>query len=169
MITNTSSATKCGLFLLFCALSSCDAPHRVQILDELNGGISQKEFLNIEKEKGVATLVESDSLPKNDPRPPYSHDIYEINGYKLFGETGTIHAKFFNDKLYSVTFYPNDAGRFQMALDQKYHVSILKGKSWRRSANVLIHHDVNYLKREYFSFEDIDIQGEYDDWISKYS
>lgn len=79
---------------------------------------------------GMQWKTEQNHLPHVPGRPPYDFDTLTVEGPKHFGASGTLVLEFFNDRLYSVTFRPEDAKSYLAQLRrqklelQRTHVSV---------------------------------------------
>ena len=121
----------------------------------------------VKNNNGDWKVIESSTLEKTDLRPPYSYVRIVSNNFfeKRFpGKTNLI---FFNDRLMTVLFYPNDWSKYEKYL---YPNQATKKDGWKKTnGNLQIRINRNYNGDRYISWEDIKLSSEMRNWIAKYS
>jgi hypothetical protein len=82
--------------------------------------------------------------------------------------TGKLRASFFNDRLMSVWFYPNDIEEFEGILKEKYDI-ILKNRENITIDCVEINRWIDFEGNESFGWSDLKLVKEQNDWISQHA
>jgi hypothetical protein len=136
-------------------------------------------------------IVESNKTESNDPRPPYALVVIEVSELQDLGEKGRAKFYFFNDRLMSVSFYPKDIEHYRKKLTSERNAHFVKTE-WTflsllskiignenpefsgplvapLSNNTRVTFQNDYLGKFYFSFEDIRLVDQHQNWILKYS
>jgi hypothetical protein len=57
-------------------------------------------------------VIENSSLASGDKRPPFSIYVVAIDNYSHLGHSGTLHLKFFNNRLAEARFYPSNFDKY---------------------------------------------------------
>lgn len=57
-------------------------------------------------------VIESSNLAPGDKRPPFSIHVVAIDNYSHLGHSGTLHLKFFNNRLAEARFYPSSFDQY---------------------------------------------------------
>jgi hypothetical protein len=104
----------------------------------------------------------------NDPRPPFRIYATVIHGYQHLGFTGDLKLTFFNDRLMSATFYPDDfegyVKRVRTTVPQ-----LAESKSVPLPPHSQVTLGTDYQQRKYISWEDARLVEEMSIWIKRYS
>ena len=80
-----------------------------------------KSFEDIVISKTDTLIVfENSKLSENDTRPEFSIYTVILPEFKIENTIGKLKANFFNDRLMTVSFYPNDKENFEKILLKKY-------------------------------------------------
>jgi hypothetical protein len=119
---------------------------------------------------GYEWIVKEDSKsPQYDSRPPFDILTISIKKYNYLGFSGELVLNFFNNRLMSTWFYPDDISSFfkklkiQLGTDMMSQSEITFGKytkMWK---------DKDYQDRIYIGWHDIRLIEENNRWISRYS
>ncbi len=113
-------------------------------------------------------LVTDSRLPPGDPRPAYDWLTVSLAGYADLDRTGELVLTFFNDRLASTTFYPDDPEGYMARLG----ISALRydtGAEVRRPPFTLIRAATDYHGRRFVSWEDERLRRQADRWIMRFS
>lgn len=113
-------------------------------------------------------VIENSKLSDTDKRPPF--DIYTISipEFKHLGLSGQLRASFFNNRLQSIWFYPDNVDEYLKELDNDLKINLKEEKEIRIDC-VSITKWTDFKDDLYFSWTDTRLQQEQNDWISKYS
>jgi len=166
------------ILLVFFSFTSCNQKEKTQ--DEIKSSptilmFGLKSYTSIDKihkkinqKNGTWTIIENNKLAKNDKRPRYEIFTVSTNAFKDNKIAGITVLEFFNNRLMSVTFYPNNWTKYKKYLEKK-NINILNNQ-WKDTKNgVTIRINEDNQKKHYFETEDTTLIKEYNDWIAKYS
>lgn len=127
---------------------------------------SFEEF--VDSKTDTIIVFENSKLLENDTRPEFSIYTVILPNFKIENTTGKLRASFFNDRLMTLSFYPNDKGKFEKVLLKKYDL-ILKNRENITINCVEINRWTDFEGNEYFGWSDLKLVKEQNDWISQYS
>ena len=148
---------------------NCDSDDPKELIGNFSSYQSIKDFESTVKKKADTIIVFEDSkLSENDSRPEFSIYTVIIPEYKFDNVTGKLRASFFNDRLMTVWFYPNDNKEFETLIKDKYDIN-LKNKESQIFHCVKVHRWTDFEGNEYFGWSDLKLVKEQNDWISRYS
>jgi hypothetical protein len=150
-------------------LAACDYlpigdPNAGLLMDRFMSGSSpEKALAGLPKR---LTVVEDQSDPGNDKRPPYSMYTVAFEGISYCGQQGELQLSFFNGKLYKVVFHPTDptACRVSFASSEVRVDEDLELKD----ANVSLLTAEDWRGRRYVSWSNRRSAAELDNWIATY-
>lgn len=123
---------------------------------------------NVKTETDSIVVIENSKLSDTDARPEFSIYTVMLPDYKIGNITGKIKARFFNNRLMSVWFYPNDYDGFEKLLKERYDIH-LKNREKTIINCVEINRWTDFEGNEYFGWSDVKLVKEQNDWISKHS
>ena len=113
-------------------------------------------------------VFENSKLPKTDLRPEFSIYTIILPEYKIENVTGELEASFFNDRLMSVRFYPNDIKEFESLLKRKHNINLENRENISIDC-VEINRWTDFEGNEYFGWSDMKLIKEQNDWISQHA
>ena len=113
------------------------------------------------------TVTEDSRLAPNDRRPPFSILSAVIRSYQHKGHRGELHLTFFNSRLMSTVFYPQDAAAYRARIGDFPSRDNLRGELW--SKHLRVWSAVDYRQREYFLWGDDRLLDQRERWIMRYS
>lgn len=127
------------------------------------------EFQKLISRTYDTTIVfENSKLHDSDKRPPF--DIYTVivPDYKHLGHTGKLRASFFNNRLESVWFYPDNLDEYLSRLDKELNINF---KSEKETTNnyIRVYNAIDFQNNAYVGWIDTRLEKEKDIWISKYA
>lgn len=164
------------LFLTIVCLSNCQnsatycsgtAP--AHLIDNFYSYQTIAAFEKIIKSTYDSIIVfENSKLLETDKRPPFSIYTILIPEYRHMGFSGKLRASFFNNRLQSTWFYPDNVEEYSKKLnkdlninltdEKEMHIVCIRVFKWTDSKDEL-----------YFGWTDIRLREEQNNWISKYS
>lgn len=155
------------LFLLACCNAheansvnlAFDFKSRTSILDV------QGQVINL---GAVWGEVEVNSLDKQDKRPPYELLKVKIDRYRN-DLNGDFFLYFYNKKLMSVRFYPNDWSAFKKHLENELNEKPINSEFEKKRDNLHIHVSKDAYNKIYIEWEDIGLKEDMSEWLAKYS
>lgn len=113
-------------------------------------------------------IVEDSGKDHDSSRPPFAIFTATIHGYKTGGDAGDLKVTFFNNRLMSTWFYPDNPERFADDLDRS-----LPSLKEHGSASIfpftVVTSARDYKGKSYFSWEDSRLASEVATWIRRYS
>ncbi|WP_438711290.1 hypothetical protein ACSTS3_22565 [Aquimarina muelleri] len=101
-------------------------------------------------------------------RPEFSIYTIILPEYEIENISGKLRASFFNDRLMSVWFYPNDIRRFKSYLKDVYNINLENRENITIDC-VEINHWTDFEGNEYFGWSDLNLVKEQNDWISQHA
>ena len=129
--------------------------------------MSPSQLLRQLGDQGSRTIVTEDSkLPGNDRRPRFDMYTIEIPDREFCGQKGTLRLLFFNDRLASPWFYPEQS---QPCLQHLRGSGVTVSDKQTTVGNIITWFGTDYRGRPYVAWEDRRLREEQDRWISKYS
>jgi hypothetical protein len=165
-----------AIFLISCEEywqrpSFLDVPvERSRLVDGISSYISiseARELLGILAAKWEV-VEDSGREPTKDSRPPFRFYTALVRGYEFLGFKGDLKLTFFNDRLMTSVFYPDDFTGFVRSVSTS-----LLGLVEKKSAHVLPFTEVtlgiDHQKRDFISWEDVRLTKEMSIWIKRYS
>lgn len=157
----------CFIFALF----GCDAQRVVpttELMPGIRSHISTEEARKQIRSAERWRVLEDTKTPNDDKRPPYHLLGVAIDKYVDLEEPGTLHLQFFNDRLMSATFYPQNAERYLASLKEKRGLDV-SGAQTASAGGTSIQHAIDFRGQPYISYVDKVLQKELDLWIRRYS
>lgn len=176
-VTNHNMKTTTYIFLLTLLLFSgcsgtdynCQSDKPKILIGNFRSYQTFKEFEKYLFDKADTIIVfENSRLSESDTRPEFSIYTVIIPNYKLENVNGKLRASFYNDRLMSIWFYPDNISKFNEILESKYDISI-KGNEDIMRGCLRINHWTDFEGNEYYGWSDLMLINEQNDWISKYS
>ena len=114
------------------------------------------------------TVLEKSNLPKGDPRPPFGIFRICVSEFVHLQEHGQLELTFFNDRLQSTSFYPEDLDAYLTALE-KAGISINEGQELTLPPYTEVWCSRDYLGRPYVAWIDKRLLKQEERWISRYA
>ena len=111
-------------------------------------------------------VTEDSKLPASDRRPRFDIYTVEVPDREFCGEKGTLRLLFFNDRLASTWFYPEQS---ESCLQHLRSSGIMVSDKQTTVGDTIIWSSTDYKGRRYVAWEDRRLREEQDRWISKYS
>lgn len=171
---------RCSAVMAVVLLSACEeyqsAPSFVEVEQErtalIAGLTSYQTISDVRSALGPLTekweILEDSGKGAKSSRPPFEIFTAVVHGYTHEGFRGSLRLMFFNNRLMSTWFYPDDPASYRKALSVA--VPALKE---RESINVapftLISIATDHQGKQYFAWEDSRLQKEVSIWIKRYS
>jgi hypothetical protein len=120
------------------------------------------------KSRGVTwTTIEDSHLPPGDRRPPFDILTISVSRQAHLGHTGELVFHFFNNRLTSTWFFPDDPTSFTRTLETTMKTAIRPEATVPPFTRVWTHKD--YQDRIYIAWEDTRLAEEQSSWIASYS
>lgn len=107
--------------LVVYTVTGCDESESTPLIGSIPSGISASELrtrLGASNQKWIITEELSDST-NNNPAWRFTYLVAKLDGFSDYGEVGTVHFEFFNDKLVSATFQPQEKCSYESKLRDK--------------------------------------------------
>lgn len=169
----TASYIVISLTLLFMGclgkVNNCTSDAPKELIDNFK---SYQTIKNFEKHFLIKTdsiiVFEDSSLPETDTRPEFSIYTLLLPEYQIENISGKLKVSFFNDRLMSVWFYPNDIKKFEDYLRNTHNITLENKKSITISC-VEISRQIDAEGNEYFKWSDLKLTQEQNDWIAQYA
>jgi len=121
-------------------------------------------------------VIEDSKLPIGDKRPPYNFYIISIPDFAHLDQLGELNLTFFNNRLMSTTFFPNNINNYILELNKSnynFNLNTLNGNSGSQSKMIPPFTEVNfaldYQKKYYVRWSDTRLNDEHQKWISRYA
>jgi hypothetical protein len=111
-------------------------------------------------------VTEDSKLPPNDRRPRFDIYAIEIPDREFCGQKGILRLFFFNDRLASTSFYPEQS---ESCLQHLRSSGIIVSDKQTAVGDAVIWFNIDYKGRRYVLWGDRRLHEEQDRWISKYS
>jgi hypothetical protein len=117
---------------------------------------------------GKWVVLEDSGKGAKSSRPPFEIFTAEVHGYMHDGFKGDLRLMFFNNRLMSTWFYPDDPASYRRAVSTA--VPALKDhESTKVLPFTVISIAKDYRGKQYFRWEDSRLQKEMSVWINRYS
>jgi len=115
--------------------------------------------------------VKKSSLPPGDNRPRFDILSFFVPHFQHLGETGRLEFIFFNDRLMSTGFYPDNYDAYLQKLKGLTKLNFEKDKKISISSNtdIMLGEDAPPTSLKYFRWDDKVLFKEYVDWTLKYA
>jgi PIN domain nuclease of toxin-antitoxin system len=138
------------------------------LIDTFHSYTSIADVQTALRSSGVTwATIEDSHLPPGDRRPPFDILAISVSHYPYLGHTGELQLHFFNNRLMSTWFFPDDPASFTAALEAAMKIRMRPEASvppftriWTRK---------NYQDRIYVAWEDTRLSKEESSWIASYS
>ena len=111
----------------------------------------------------------SQTLSDGTEKPPYELYTLEVAGYVYLDHTGLLSLIFFNDRLCSLIFYPDNPDSFKDALIKESHYELRLFKPIQVEPHIELEYDKDPAKRIFFRWEDRRLIAEQRAWIMRHS
>jgi hypothetical protein len=115
----------------------------------------------------VWQVTERSGLKAGDKRPPFNILSVVVAPYHDRGCDGELHLTFFNSRLESASFYPDDVGAYRARLGAFPSRDVHGGEVRKRYLRVW--NAVDYKGREYFLWGDDRLMEQQKRWIERFS
>lgn len=156
----------CILLTLSCGAREENAPLIGNIKSRLT--VDQlKRQMNIDPQNWRE--IENTFAPANDRRPAYHLYVIATNNFMDLGESGEVKFYFYHNRLSSVWFYPTQPKEYKSKLNINKGVSLSERGEVVLQGRLRIRCGIDFRGEEYVRFEDIPLQREHDEWISRHS
>lgn len=174
------------LVLILCAmwLSACDeikdyfssksfvevAAERTKLMNGL------ESYMSIDEARGKLSaweVLEQRSLKPNDKRPPFNIYRVAVKSYSHLGVAGELQLEFFNSRLVSTWFYPEDFNRYIALLKNEEGIVFQESRDGTKEATTAPYTRTwtykDYKELQYVGWEDTRLRDELNLWIKRYS
>lgn len=141
---------------------------RTKLINGIESYQTVDEFKAILEKDSLHWEESQDMQPPPKGRPPFNMHTITIKHYKGLGFTGELTITFFNNRLISTTFYPNDVGKYVDAIVKIERLNFDKNEA-RIPPYTRIRRATDHKGREYVDWSDIRLDSEVELWIKKYS
>jgi hypothetical protein len=147
-----------------------DVPkERSSLVDGLYSYLSPSEASELLGELATSwKVLEDEKAPPGDSRPPFRLYTTLVHGFENLGFEGDLKLTFFNERLMSAGFFPNDPVAYFQRLN-----AVLPALTEKTPARVPPFTDVvlgiDYQSRKFASWEDTRLVREMAFWIKRYS
>jgi hypothetical protein len=139
----------------------------------INGVESYVSIDQAKSELPAWEVLEQSSLKPKDRRPPFNIYKVSVKNYSHLGISGELHMEFFNNRLLSTWFYPEDFDKYMALLKEKEGLTFQESQHGSREARMAPHTRVwtqkDYKERQYVGWEDTRLGDELNLWIKRYS
>ncbi len=121
-------------------------------------------------EKGKKWRVVEDSRsPRPTSRPRFNIYAAKIDEYVHLGHTGSLELIFFNNRLMSTFFFPDDSAAYLRSLKLKEHIDLVSRDEVNYSKNTRVWKARDFRSLFYVAWEDTRLAEEQSAWIRRYS
>jgi|GEM_PF-5782421 len=152
------------------AVSMYREPRPVPLTLSLSSYASLQEVALQLGTKQTDLEVEEDSAtPRSDQRPPYHRMVVIVRGVVDFNVTGSAQLIFFNDRLSSVRFYPQDPDAYKKRLQEKLALGRIEIAGSTLPGGTVVRVGTDYQGKFYVAFEDAVLENEHRQWIRDYA
>ena len=142
--------------------------HQTILADYFKSGSEMKVILNEPAlAKNEIRSIKTSTLPSNDPRPRFDISIVEIGGYAWHNHRGVLYLRFFNNRLSSVVFYPDDFNHFLSEMARPLGLTGMGKKSNSPDMKIFVGSDTE--GRSFITWQDIGLFSEEVHWLRRYS
>ena len=140
----------------------------VVLLDTFYSYTSVAEVEQTLRKVGLSwSIIENSHLPAGDRRPRFDILTLSVAHFHDLGHVGELQLRFFNDRLMSAWFFPNDSIGFARLLESRLKISLTTEVTIRPFTRIWTQKD--YKGRIYFGWEDTRLANEESLWLQKYS
>lgn len=162
------------ILLIGSILLGCGQPHNFTerasqpsaLIADFSSYASADDVKSVLKDTSIS--VEEDSqLDPGDQRPPFNILVWSIS-FEHLNQPGKLHLHFFNDRLMSTWFYPDDMKSYLRALDRS-GVALDRDGHCEQPPFTEIWKSTDFKNRGYVGWEDKRLQEECSEWIESYS
>lgn len=136
------------------------------LIADFSSYASVDDVTNLLKNASV-TVVEDSQLDPGDQRPPFSILVWAIP-FEHMNQPGELHLHFFNDRLMSTSFYPDQMKSYLNALNDSGITLDHEGRC-KMKPYTDIWKSTNFNNRGFVCWEDERLQEELNEWIMSYS
>lgn len=157
-------------YLGSCSLSnSCNADNPQRLIGDIQTYMSITDFkTKFVQPTDSVEIFEDSRFPATDQRPEFSNYTLILHNHKLEGHKGNLKVSFYNNRLISITFYPDKLGEFVEYLKNKHSIELEEFSSEQMHC-ISITRYTDFEDKEYISWTDNRLRKEQNNWISKYS
>lgn len=140
----------------------------------LIGPLQSHMQAEVAREKlGAATsewiVIEQSSLPEGDQRPRFDIERFRVTRFEHLGVAGELVLEFFNDRLMSTSFFPNEWEAYVERLEEHIGQSLEEGQDLEIGSHTRLFLGPTFHDRRYVGWVDAGLASEKNTWISKYS
>jgi hypothetical protein len=114
------------------------------------------------------TVIEDNTSSKNDLRPKYHFYAVTISHYKHLDEDGELILHFFNDRLESTWFFPENYSNYTSKLQKEAGLTVSSSGTLIPPFTEIIT-TADYRNRKYVRWSDNRLQKQHNRWIMRYS
>ena len=99
----------------------------VALIEAFHSHASASDVEQILRRNGLSwSVIEDSHLPTEDRRPRFDILTLSVAHYHYLSYVGELQFRFFNDRLMSTSFYPNDSAGFARMLEARLKVSLTR-------------------------------------------
>lgn len=169
--------TLIAIFVLSIGLSGCGPEPKDAYSKVANSKValilgfhSYESISTISRQLGAqanrAKVTEDSKLPPSDRRPRFDIYTIEVPDSEFCGQKGILRVLFFNDRLASTWFYPEQS---ESCLHHLRGSGITISDKQTTVGDTIAWSSIDFNRRRYVAWEDRRLREEQDRWISKYS
>ena len=148
---------------------NCQSDKPKQLIGDFSSYQTLIDFETLLNEKADTLIVfENSRLSDSDTRPEFSIYTVIIPNFTMTIGNGKLRASFYNDRLMSVWFYPDDISEFEEILNSKYGISLNENETIITDC-VKIHKWKDLEGNIDFGWTDLKLSNDQNSWISKYA
>lgn len=114
-------------------------------------------------------VIEENKTAPEDKRPPFNRLVLGLRDFVDLDVHGHANFYFFNDRLSSIRFYPDDYEKYKAQLSKTQHQNFDAASEITISRYAKIRIGKDAFGKAYVAFEDIKLESELTRWIAKYS
>lgn len=161
----------CCFIILGCSSETKSTANPSLLVPGINSYLSPHQVKDLVKRApGKWQILEDNKTPANDKRPPFHFFIIAISDFEDLGEQGKAKFCFYNNRLMSILFYPRDLQKYIQKLEKERGLRFDSNQQAFASTNTRISIGMDSTgKASYVAFDDVVLEKELDDWISRWS
>ena len=115
------------------------------------------------------SVIEDSSLPPDDPRPPFDITTVSLAPFEHLGVTGELVLEFFNDRLVSVRFYPEQPRRYLEVLAESEAIDLSDRRGPTSRGGATIEKARDHRGRTYVIWSDPRLVRKRQRWVMRHS
>lgn len=165
----------CVLLLSALSMSSCDRGYhtsftevrsdRAKLLAPFESYAGIEEVRALLRDRNLAWNVSENNrtVGEGERRPPFWVHGIEVHNYESFGVPGRLILRFFNNRLYSTTFFPDHAPSFIGELEKQIGIKLVD--EIKLEGATVLRRGMDFEHKLYVEWEDVRIADELHRWI----